>query len=222
MVKTHPHLSNTPIESYENVKSQILIGLDNWKLALPLDYKEARNSELIAVKCRLGWSIFGNANSDQTKLDVLHHTYHICNCLDKQDDTFHQMVKEFFCLENIGVNKMDKYLDSPDDRRSKEIMKNTTRRIGERYETGLLWKFDDFKLPESHSMARRRQDCLERRLLKDPNLAENMKKQINEYLLKGYIEKIPQSDLNHHNSRAWYLPFFPITNPNKPGKFRIV
>ncbi|XP_055615129.1 uncharacterized protein LOC129761435 [Toxorhynchites rutilus septentrionalis] len=37
-----------------------------------------------------------------------------------------------------------------------------------------------------------------------------------------YIEKLTESQLSEEFPRVWYLPIFPVINPNKPGKLRIV
>ncbi|XP_055918341.1 uncharacterized protein LOC129950422 [Eupeodes corollae] len=64
--------------------------------------------------------------------------------------------------------------------------------------------------------------CLERRLDGDPDLKDNVHRQINEYEVKGYIRKLSQEELNQHHDRVWYLPIFPVRNPNKPEKVRLV
>lgn len=39
---------------------------------------------------------------------------------------------------------------------------------------------------------------------------------------KGYIRKLSKDDVKYKFTPLWYLPIFPVTNPNKPGKVRIV
>jgi hypothetical protein len=45
---------------------------------------------------------------------------------------------------------------------------------------------------------------------------------LNEYLEKGYAEKIPQEQLDMENRPIWYLPHHPVTHPLKPEKVRVV
>lgn len=102
------------------------------------------------------------------------------------------------------------------------IMESTTKRIGRRFETGLIWKYDDIKLPESYPVAKRRLYCLEKKMSLDQKLKENLNQQIQNYLVKGYARKLTPGELAKKNERAWYLPIFSVTNPNKPGKVRLV
>lgn len=39
---------------------------------------------------------------------------------------------------------------------------------------------------------------------------------------KGYIQKLNNRDLEMNNEKIWYLPVFPVINPKKPEKVRLV
>jgi hypothetical protein len=69
------------------------------------------------------------------------------------DDELQWIVKEFFNTENFGVKVANTSIRSRKDVRAEAILKETTRRIGHLYETGILWKSCNFILPESKSMA---------------------------------------------------------------------
>ncbi|XP_062538896.1 uncharacterized protein LOC134207186 [Armigeres subalbatus] len=71
-------------------------------------------------------------------------------------------------------------------------------------------------------MALRRYHCLEKRLSKDPELAQVLEQKITDYINKGYIRKLSQKEIDQHSARTWYLPIFAVTNINKPGKVRLV
>lgn len=85
-------------------------------------------------------------------------------------------------MEEAGVTAG--FLESDDDRRARVILENTTVKVGGRYETGLLWRSDDYDFPNSYPMAVRRLEQLEKKLSKNPELAENVRRQITEYQLK--------------------------------------
>ncbi|XP_055645130.1 uncharacterized protein LOC129781108 [Toxorhynchites rutilus septentrionalis] len=57
---------------------------------------------------------------------------------------------------------------------------------------------------------------------KDPELAAVMRVKITEYEKKGYIRKLSVIEKTEKQPKDWYLPIFPVINPNKPGKIRIV
>jgi hypothetical protein len=45
---------------------------------------------------------------------------------------------------------------------------------------------------------------------------------MNDYLEKGYGRCLSHDDVTASGPRKWYLHHFPVLNPNKPGKVRIV
>ncbi|XP_062714101.1 uncharacterized protein LOC134290893 [Aedes albopictus] len=217
--KEFPHLRGLPVRSFSNAVPKVLIGLDNAALKLTLDKRERRSREPIAAKTRLGWTIFGGAQGGQQRADRV--MLHVCNC--NEDETLHNLVNDYFSVETIGVNPTMP-LESPEDQRARQILAQTTRRTDSgRFECGLLWKSDDFELPDSYKMAERRMVCLEKKLGKDPALKMKVLEQIDEYLDRGYAHKATEDELRDSDQRrVWYLPIGIVQNPRKPGKVRIV
>ncbi|XP_058449074.1 uncharacterized protein LOC131429041 [Malaya genurostris] len=111
---------------------------------------------------------------------------------------------------------------SYDDRRAEELLQTLTKCANGRYESGLLWRYDNVRLPDSKQMALRRYQCLERRMQKDTHLAQALKAKIDEYVTKGYVRKHTADELEEPHDRIWYLPMFPVVNHNKPDKIRLV
>ncbi|XP_065089851.1 uncharacterized protein LOC135711035 [Ochlerotatus camptorhynchus] len=198
----YQHLARLPIESYENACPRILIGLDNLSLGHPLKCRERQPQEPIAVKTRLGWTI--------------------CKCNKYSDEDLHQAVKNYFALDSIGIVKPDRLLQSQGDQRAQMLLETLTKARNGRYESGLLWKYDNVRLPDSKPMALKRWECLDRRMKHDPLLAEAVKAKIEDHITKGYIRKLTDEEVQAKYPRVWYLPMFPVVNPNKPGKTRLV
>lgn len=210
------YLRGLPVDSYNKAVPRLLIGVNNASLTVPLQIREGRKNEPIAVKTRLGWCIFGGRGNEAA------HSlnYHACSC--SNDEDLHDTVKEYFAMEDAGV-KPPVVLESEDDKRARKIMEQTTIRVGEKFETGLLWKYDDVEFPNSYNMAVKRLECLERRMMRDPELATNLKTQIMEYQRKGYAHRATEEELAQANpKRVWYLPLGAVTNPRKPGKVRLI
>ncbi|XP_062713462.1 uncharacterized protein LOC134290357 [Aedes albopictus] len=106
--------------------------------------------------------------------------------------------------------------------RANRILESSTKRIGQRYETGLLWRFDVFEFPDSYQMAVKRMVCLERRMAKNVAIGESVRKQMVEYQEKGYIHRAIEAELKEADPRrTWYLPLGVALNPKKPEKIRI-
>lgn len=212
--RAHKHIQNLPIDWYENVKPRVLIGLDNAKLTLTNDVRVGTDDDnVIAGLTKLGWTLYGaNYNGTHMNRDV----FHICDCA--ANAKLLETVESYIVEENLNVNPT--VLTSKDDERALQIMKSTTKYINGAYETGLIWKFDDIKVPLSYSMAKRRLICLERRLEKDSGMAAKLDREIQSYISKGYAKKL-NPDQKFLKS-CWYLPIFLVTNPNKPEKIRLV
>lgn len=85
-------------------------------------------------------------------------------------------------------------------------MKKTTKWIGDRFVTGLLWKDDDLELPDSYPMAVKRLKCQENRLMKDPDIYTKVRSLIADYLIKGYAHKATYSKLLNGSDMLTVLP----------------
>lgn len=216
LAKEFSHLKNIPVASFENQQPSLLIGLDNVTLITSLKLREGSSGQPVAVKTRLGWVIFGGSSSSE---DL--QTYHVCECQNNLDLDMNHTLKNFIALENLLTEQPSKALLSVEDERALQIMDSTLKFLGDRYEIGLIWKFDDFAVPPSYPMAYRRLTCLEKMLCKDPALRQNLNEQMNDYVNQGFAQKLEKEDIKAATP-SWYLPIFAVRNPNKPTKIRIV
>ena len=186
LAEKYPHLKDVPFIHFQEAVPTILIGLDNWKLRIPLFVREGRWQEPVATKTRLGWVIHG-VSEIRHQPALTHRSYHMCEC--KVENDLHKLVTEFFSLENFGI-KASLAMESNDDKRAKEILESSTKKTEKSYETGLLWRYKNVKLPPSYEMAKRRLICLENKMLKNKDLYENLRKQIDKYIIKRYAKKL--------------------------------
>ncbi|XP_058445110.1 uncharacterized protein LOC131426420 [Malaya genurostris] len=212
----YAHLKGIPVSSYQNARPRILIGIDNLRLSVPLKVREGDGTGPIAAKTRLGWCVYGPRGS------VIKESYNFhvrkCGC----DDELHDTVKQFFEVEAAGVRPTEVPL-AKEDHRALMLLEVTTRRVANRFETGLLWKQDHVEFPDSYMMAVRRLECLERRMDRDPVLKESLHRQIREYETKQYAHKATAVEMELADPRKiWYLPIGAVTNPKKPGKVRVI
>ncbi|XP_035918481.1 uncharacterized protein LOC118516615 [Anopheles stephensi] len=197
---TWEHLKRLPIREYQNAEPRMLIGLDNLRLSVPLRTVEGGVGEPIAVNTRLGWCIYGKPiNVEGERL------LHICECNNLED--LHETIRKFYELEQVGVTHVVQ--PDPEVQRAQHLLEVTTVRVGKRFESGLLWKVDNV--------------CLERRMERDGQLKLQVQRQIRDLLDKQYVHKATAQELvEADQNRVWYLPIGVITNPNKPGKVRLI
>jgi hypothetical protein len=86
----------------------------------------------------------------------------------------------------------------------------TTQEFG--YQLGLPWKTSRPSLPNNYDTDL---ESFERRLLKDPKLAEGYLKAINAYVEKGFARKLSVEERVKHGEQ-WLLPNYPVLFPHKP------
>uniref|UniRef100_A0A182PWW6 Uncharacterized protein n=1 Tax=Anopheles epiroticus TaxID=199890 RepID=A0A182PWW6_9DIPT len=60
---------------------------------------------------------------------------------DEESSSIRQALRQFYELELLGTVSSE--ATDPDERRALSILKSTTVRIGNRFESGLLWKADN-------------------------------------------------------------------------------
>ncbi|XP_058128411.1 uncharacterized protein LOC131292089 [Anopheles ziemanni] len=202
---------------------RILIGVDNIFVGQALRTVEREPNEPAASKTRLGWVLYGpykQPGSKEVKMASVN--AHICPCNKERDDIINMALKHYFTLESLGIYRPTTSLRSRDEERALMLLGTSVHLKDNRYEAGLLWKYEDVKLPDSRAMALKRHECLERKLRRDPDLAKAMQNKIVEYEQKGYVRKLTPEEQVTRTPNDWYLPIFPVTNPNKPGKIRVV
>ncbi|XP_055842840.1 uncharacterized protein LOC129909789 [Episyrphus balteatus] len=219
----YPYLNGLPIKTYFEAKPRLLIGLDQWKLCVPLRSKEGKENQPIASKTRLGWSIYGPCTRDDKPCNRRQSfaNFHICECQQNEDKNLSELFKNYIAIDTMGLNTM-KTIRSHDDEAAISILEKSIYREAKHYVVPLLWKLDNKEMPDSRQMAERRLICLEKKMSKDVELYNKLNAQIEEYVRKQYARKLTKKELRSEISPVWYLPVFPVTNPNKPEKVRMV
>ncbi|XP_055604910.1 uncharacterized protein LOC129753137 [Uranotaenia lowii] len=218
LVGKYGHLQNIEVSPYVRAKPQILIGLDNLEMFAPLESRIGHRGQPIAVRSVLGWSVYGPISSGSQhggRVNV-----HSCNC--NADFELTDLVRQQFVLEE-NITFHGTLPRSKEDTRALEILDQTTTFKNGRYETGLLWKKEEIRFPDSRQMAMSRLKGFEGKLTKNPDLRSNVHEQIKEYIRKGYAHKTTELELTEVPSeRVWYLPLNIVSNAKKPNKKRLI
>lgn len=111
---------------------------------------------------------------------------------------------------------------SQEDQKAITITEQTTQLNDGHYEIALPWKGYPPSLPNNRPQAEHCLKHLKRRFLKDPGLHGKYATVLEDYVHKGYADKVPDHALNNSDGFMWYLPHHPVFHPEKPDKTRVV
>ncbi|XP_055633231.1 uncharacterized protein LOC129773617 [Toxorhynchites rutilus septentrionalis] len=211
------HLQGIPMMDYDQATPMILIGLKHIHLFAPLESRIGRPGEPIAVRSKLGWTVYGPKDAEEIGSFVGQHS-----CVGLTNQELHDLLKAQYSLDENGISAQI-LPESKDEVRAREILEKTTVRVGERFMTGLLWKEEDPRFPDSLPLAMKRMKSLEKRLSASLELSTIVRQQIIQYQQKGYCHQATREELEGSDpNRVWYLPLNIVLNPKKPSKVRLV
>ena len=212
----YPHLSVLSEETLKLKEVKIILGQNCYHKHRPVEYENCTNGEPWAVKTKLGWTLCGPL-PQQTAVQMT------ASCVTaSEDDVLAEQIKTWWDIESYA-SRCDVSGRSKDDEKALQMLKQTTKFDGERYEVGLLWKRRDPFLPNNYSSALSQTKSLDFRLEKKPELKKLYQDTIKVDVEKGFVKILKQEQLEATKlEKQWYVPHHPVQNPNKPGKVRRV
>lgn len=215
----YPHLAGIAEKlCYDDAKPTVLIGIDHWHLTLTQQVRRGSRVQPVAALTSLGWVLFGALKGKANEL---------LNCavinrlsVEPVDDSLEQIngqLRDYFKIDSIGIS--NQVYHSENDRLAIKTLEETTKRLPDgRFETGLPWRPNITKVPNSFEFARSRFIGLERKMNRDPKYAEVYRQFINSTIAKGYAELCQSKPVG---GITWYLPHFGVVHPQK-RKLRVV
>ncbi|HBK83093.1 MAG TPA: hypothetical protein DDZ41_05770, partial [Flavobacterium sp.] len=122
----------------------ILIGQDNWPVIVTRKIVHGLWNGPTISKTLLGWVVHGNVSSNLNS--QYHSTFHVTDLQSFNDvkddiDILQDLIKEQWNYDISGTKNLE--IDSclsENDKRCLKILDDTIKRVGNRYESGLLWK----------------------------------------------------------------------------------
>ena len=160
--KKWPHLADIDLPKVNGELVTVLLGSDVFDLIVPLEVRTGPKGTPRAVRTTLGWAaashIPGSAKKSKHVLKV-----HVST----PEEDVHRQVQEWWKTESFGCKYDGQVSRSVEDHAAIQILESTTQKVGDRYETGLLWKDPTTKLPNNRSVAESHLRSLERRLAKN-------------------------------------------------------
>ncbi|KAK3729296.1 hypothetical protein QZH41_002214 [Actinostola sp. cb2023] len=191
---------------------------EKWKGCKEKEKRKAPDNEsaLYATRIALGWTIAGKLDDRQKvprEISV--------NFVDN-DRSLLSQVECFWKLDKTGLEQREGSSASVEDHRAEDILRRTTKLVDGHYETGLLWKDSVPSLPNNRRVAEVRLTSLKRKFQRDPDYMERYRRVMQDYIDRGYARKLSDDERKTTSQKTNYLPYHGVTNPNKPGKVRVV
>lgn len=174
-----------------NSRSDILIGQDNCQLISLREFYELKTLQFHYFLLLVGLDNHGRFSKNSSNLRLSsNNCLNICYNLNSNNnpekaylDSLDEIIKQFFGLDILGVNKNPRVHSS--NKRACEILEQTSRRISNAWVIGLLWKDYIDCIPDSRVSALNRLRLLERKFSRDPEYAKLFTIEINRLFGQG-------------------------------------
>ena len=154
-----PHLSDLNFDNRNTIQATVVIGRDINRALSVLEERHppAGIEGPSAERTVFGWAIVGPVGIHGSSVEV--HSVAVSSKANLID--LHQLVKQSFDIDSLGLSPHLKPLLTAADRRGLEILEAQTKHNGTRYQIGLMWKSAHIILPDNYSSAFRRLLTLE-------------------------------------------------------------
>ena len=188
----YPHLSVLSEETLKLKDVKMILGRNCYHIHGPEEYKSCTNGEPWAVKTKLGWTLCGPLPQQKA-------VQMTASCVTaSEDDALAEQIKTWWDIESYA-SRCDVSGRSKEDEKALQMLEQTTKFDGERYEVGLLWKRNDPFLPNNYSSALSQMKLLEYRLEKKPELKKLYQDSIKVDVEKGFVRILKQE---HYSALA--------------------
>lgn len=211
------HIADLGLDDIKPDDVGIVIGANQPEAILATEVRRGPPGKPVAVKTPLGWTIMGVADPSNRSSRIALSTNVCCH-----EDLLHQTVEQFFKTESIGAVFKGTPSLSIEDQKALKTLDEKTRLVGDRYEVPMLWKEDGYRFTDNYFAVMKRFETLRTKFRADPTLYARYKEVIDTLLINGYASRMSPDEVKQRTPKTRYLPHFPVFNPNKPAKLRVV
>ncbi|XP_045034645.1 uncharacterized protein LOC123475716 [Daphnia magna] len=228
----YPHLKD--VKLVDVGEPTILIGAGNQWLHLRLDERlpPVGTDALFGLLTPFGWTCVGDLTLGTQQHDStvcrsnkpLMTVQKLCYLVQEspKEALLLRQVEKLWETESFPIVTPAQPLESTEDKLARKKLDATIQFDGARYEVGLPWVSDAIALPDNYNSALRRLFSIENKFVHNSNFAERYKAVIDDYVAKGFVRPLKESELKGTFGRNWYLPHHGVVNPRKPEKVRVV
>ena len=226
LAKKWQHLESIDVPEVFGAKATVLIGQDMAAALLHLQHRlpPAGEKGPIAIKTVFGWCLVGPTDTEIPERCSSRRRKVRGNATstdEARDSELSDSLTKFWDVESYGAKLMSPVIPE-EDAKGLAIIKAGTRHVGDGYQVPLMLRRRKLKLSSGKFGARQQFKATERRFRKDRAYAEAYAITIREYLQSGHARRVTAEELRTESPLECYLPHHGVTNPNKPGKVRVV
>ncbi|XP_053406377.1 uncharacterized protein LOC128546124 [Mercenaria mercenaria] len=213
-IRDLPYLSKIETPEIDSSFVILLIGTDAPQAHIPLEVRSGRHDQPYAIKTQLGWAVRGPVTDTTTQKSAN------VNFQQSADVLLQQQLEKMWTTDFDDKVKVERNSMSLEDKKALNTMNSSLRYENGHYKLKLPWRDEKAVMPNNLTLAHARLEHLKRKLARDQELHKMYTASVTDYIQKGHAQEVThfESDSN----RVWYLPHHPVTNPNKPGKVRVV
>ncbi|XP_022103013.1 uncharacterized protein LOC110985885 [Acanthaster planci] len=211
-----PHLRDLPLTDCKDVHPLMLIGSDRADLIVPIESHFGPEGAPVAVRTKLGWAVQGPVLTDRCRGEV----NHLQGLTSREaDEVLHESVCRMWQNDVQMYSERKQVTRSKQDQRAVDLLESKSTYVEvsgvRRVATPLLWRCeeDTFFSPASSVLPALRRN--ERRLEKNPDLAEINHKKIQELREAGLVSTVGTERKVNSIQRQWYIPYHIVKQNSK-------
>lgn len=219
--KKWSHLRDLDLPAIHSKQIGCFVGTNTPRALLQLESRIPDRGGPVAVLTPFGWTAMGEISYEPaTNPNPVNAT--CAATATWQEDEADEAVQLWWTPELFNSITKRQKRHSAEEARAIEILTQTMRNLGDRYEVGQPWKTEDIRLPNNRTSALHPLYANENRFRMDPDFASKYTQAIEANVAAGFARRLTRSELDGPVGRTWYLPHFLVINPNKPNKPRLV
>jgi len=202
-----PYLEDIQIP-YIQAEVQLLIGTNASKLLEPWEVVNSQGDGPYAIRTLLGWVVNGSLGSYQNE----QHTARVNRI---SVESLEWLLEKQYLHDFNEKMSEDKEEMSREEAKFMEIMEKSVSFKNGHYSLKLPFKNNDVVMSNNLNIAKQRLMGIKRKFEKNVKFQQEYTDFVNEMVIQGYAEKVPEHQLNRSDGKVWYIPHHGVYHPRK-------
>ena len=175
-----------------------------------------------AVQSLLGWTLMGPVERFGGDSNFNVNFVRLESDRSDCDEALLQQLEKCWRTDFFDALCSSKVAMSVKDQKALETIEDSVNIVSGHYQVALPWRNQPPYLPNNRLVAEQRLQLLRKRFLRDEEFFQRHKRTFNDYITKGYAQRVPDEELNPTGKPLWYLLHLAVFHPYKPDKLRVV